>query len=693
LNISKELKTTNNLDRPFSLCGRRCYLIGLQNGLFPDYGWHTDGEMGGVWVHPIKIADGFWIGIETRDESHQGYYHSMRRWLKDCDEFILGDGGAWIKHHYNLTDFLVSRHEFVPYEEPAVGININISSKNKSLKKIQLNFLVRFDIQPVWFSGWPDPTSLEVEVKKERVIAHAVSKYVVSRNSGLWTAALGSNIKPGSVAIGDNLWGPEKTSGNGSSVLLKYPLTLNPDAHIRLVLAGDCEGEANALKTVDRVLRGYDRSLQSKIDHYSYVANDLTTVKTPEKLLNDAFLWSKLNLEWLTQTSPYVGTGVVAGHQDFPWYFGGDIELSILGLLSAGLHETAKNSLKLLATFGRIQKGRIPHEIVTNKVVYSQGHIMETTLFVRSVWDTYLWTGDEHFLKEMYPLCCMAIFDYSLKQLSKDDVLLLEYKDMPDSPRGKLSPSHVVAGLEALSKIAERIGDNITSEKAIVEARKMRRQIEDLFWYDAHGLYVSALDENNKPLVCSEYGWPGGTFSEPLSIAYWAVGEKSRVVKALSKIESKDYSSDWGVYLRPERNISMPITTGIAAIGEFNYDRLEQGLRFLRMIARSVGHIMPGAAPEYIHPSGDPKKYPPSSCYLQLWSAATYVQGLVWGLLHIQPDIAHNRVVMKPKLPNSWLYTEFKNVILGKSKIDVKIKKEKIEVNQVAGPKLEVTLL
>ena len=45
-----ELKKTEDLYRPFVLSGRRCYLIGSQNGFFPDIGWHTHQEMGGVWL-------------------------------------------------------------------------------------------------------------------------------------------------------------------------------------------------------------------------------------------------------------------------------------------------------------------------------------------------------------------------------------------------------------------------------------------------------------------------------------------------------------------------------------------------------------------------------------------------------------------------------------------------------------------
>src|SRR5947208_4784657 len=38
---------------------------GTQDGNFPDMGSHVPGEMGGLWLHPIKLIDGFWA--EVRD--------------------------------------------------------------------------------------------------------------------------------------------------------------------------------------------------------------------------------------------------------------------------------------------------------------------------------------------------------------------------------------------------------------------------------------------------------------------------------------------------------------------------------------------------------------------------------------------------------------------------------------------------
>jgi len=55
-----------NQDQPYVTGGDRAYLIGTQDGNFPDMGHHVPGEMGGLWLHPIKLIDGF--GLRWRTE-------------------------------------------------------------------------------------------------------------------------------------------------------------------------------------------------------------------------------------------------------------------------------------------------------------------------------------------------------------------------------------------------------------------------------------------------------------------------------------------------------------------------------------------------------------------------------------------------------------------------------------------------
>ncbi|MHB2018341.1 MAG: hypothetical protein ACYCW6_15445, partial [Candidatus Xenobia bacterium] len=57
------LEKREGLQHLYVAAGRRAYVIGAQDGSFPAVGHsHLVGEMGGVWVHPIKIANGFCLG-------------------------------------------------------------------------------------------------------------------------------------------------------------------------------------------------------------------------------------------------------------------------------------------------------------------------------------------------------------------------------------------------------------------------------------------------------------------------------------------------------------------------------------------------------------------------------------------------------------------------------------------------------
>ena len=57
------------LASPFVTAGDRVYLVGFQDGSFPELGWHITGEMGGIWDHPIKLMDGFSASMTIRNSN------------------------------------------------------------------------------------------------------------------------------------------------------------------------------------------------------------------------------------------------------------------------------------------------------------------------------------------------------------------------------------------------------------------------------------------------------------------------------------------------------------------------------------------------------------------------------------------------------------------------------------------------
>ena len=61
-----ELSTSDRLDdRRYVAIGPRAYDVGTEAGRYPAMGFHTRGEMGGIWSPPIKLLDGLWFGIDN----------------------------------------------------------------------------------------------------------------------------------------------------------------------------------------------------------------------------------------------------------------------------------------------------------------------------------------------------------------------------------------------------------------------------------------------------------------------------------------------------------------------------------------------------------------------------------------------------------------------------------------------------
>ena len=77
LSVSSQLGT-----RRYAASGDRAYELGTEDGRYPAMGFHTRGEMGGIWTPPVKLLDGIWFGVNgqwigpaTTFTSGFGYVH------------------------------------------------------------------------------------------------------------------------------------------------------------------------------------------------------------------------------------------------------------------------------------------------------------------------------------------------------------------------------------------------------------------------------------------------------------------------------------------------------------------------------------------------------------------------------------------------------------------------------------------
>ncbi|MEL6805472.1 MAG: glycogen debranching protein, partial [Bacteroidota bacterium] len=127
------------LNSPYVAAGDRLYMVGHQDGSFPDLGWHVAGEMGGIWAHPIKLMDGFTAAIAQDGQS---------LCLSQADSFV---NYPFANQHFFHTDGLaIERLQFVPDGEEALVVEFVLRNLTEETQRFDLQLTGLSDLRPVW---------------------------------------------------------------------------------------------------------------------------------------------------------------------------------------------------------------------------------------------------------------------------------------------------------------------------------------------------------------------------------------------------------------------------------------------------------------------------------------------------------------------------------------------------------------
>src|SRR5262249_49406197 len=126
-----------------------------------------------------------------------------------------------------------------------------------------------------------------------------------------WYGLISATMPPTSGAASDTLWGPVPPAaqpdylenGNGTGAELKWKMTLAAGKDLRLWIgaAGPQPSQAEPQKALQAALTGPDKLLSDKIAARKTLL-DQTKVDLPDKPLQAAFDWGKLNMADLRRT-------------------------------------------------------------------------------------------------------------------------------------------------------------------------------------------------------------------------------------------------------------------------------------------------------------------------------------------------------------------------------------------------------
>ncbi len=687
---------TEYLPSPFVTAGNRVYMVGHQDGSFPEIGWHIKGEMGGIWDHPIKLMDGFDIELHWSDESFL---------LDKADRFTNYPFANTHQFTVPSKNISVKRWQFVPDDLEGLLIQVELTNTASTATTFDLSFTGHSDLRPTWLG---ERTNMN-DTHDEAVFEEAIQGWVANDNESPWFACYASDMAPIQKSEVENSYG-----GLGVSNQLSYTMKVEPNETktINFIVAGSYTSRENAIATFNTIKSDWPNLLEAKKQRYEALAQQ-SKLTIPDKNMQQAFEWLKYNCDWLMRTVPEVGSGITAGIPDYPWWFGVDSEYALQGYMAIGQTDAVYSTIALLDSVSNSVNGngKIIHEMSTNGAVFNQGNINETPQFASLIWSIYQWNGDKSFLEKYFPTIekgllwlmeendldgngfpegfgmmeihgldseMIDVAAYSQKAfadaalMAKElgrDALALQYQRTAEELKHKINTEF---WSENFNSYADFIGTDAQAlhliEDAIVRADTLNKPwaVEEL---KATKQFIKTHPSNEPRPFVMHHNWVVNT---PMEMG---IADTTKALKALET--AKQFVNPFGVFVTGiDRDQSagsdegsfkgskvfsytgavMTLPTGVQARAENNYGRPNEALNYLERMTRTFSYAFPGSMYEVS---------PDYGMITQAWNIYSFAYPIVHQFFGIQPNTAQKEIVISPLLPDAWDNCSLENVKLG----------------------------
>ena len=752
---SPELSETTRLsDRRFVVTGDRAWALGAADGTYPAAGFHTRGEMGGFWLPNLKLLDGMWFNINGD-------------WIGKATKTTSGWG--YVRADLPTTHGVsVSRTDFVP--RGVSGALVGLTLRSDRTRTITLRADAHSELMSSYPWGETEPSQTLVNLDDSVSVR---GKHLLFRDKGKppspnfeshdWAAAFGSDLSPYATKTGKNFRGPQDPAvicpasgpsappqpercddteygkGAGGQLAYKVKLQAGKVKTVWFGVGGSTSGPTQARAQLRKALDNPEAAIGALVRYRERLdaRNDVSLPGSP--LLARSVTWSKQMLAASEQRvedlklravnagkayPPPTGTlesmhWLGAGWPDYTWLFGTDGEYTAFAAVAAGQFGPIKDHLRALRDVSEIVNkgsGKIVHEVTPDGAVYfgvnaDPGNTDESSKYPSAVALVWRWTGDEKFLRDLYPASVKAMkYVATLDEDGDGWPEGLGNVERPGMGEEKLDNAvYTIRGYADLADLARALGDGETRRWATKKANALLDKFEDDWWFGADAdSYADSLDDPGNEKVFQRH-WIGltptdavlpklpGRLSAPLA-------SDEHANTTLDQHEKACFTGDLGLFhtgtgptsapagnsgpscdsvvsaVPSERSI-FTLNSAIAAVSEGNYGRLgtNQQRRYIRGNARSQldRHLweMPGAMPEIV-PSPDfganiDRLFTERSMVMQAWGA----YGVLWPIIHqwlgVSPDVGRDRVTVIPQLPARQPRASVDSVKLGALTIDV----------------------
>lgn len=633
------------VEAPFVIAGPRMYAIGRGSGAISPIGVeHLVGEMGGIWAHPFKVADGFTLAL--RDTTGAAL---------PLADGLFTEAPHAIEWAWYAAPLRLSRRDQVLPGTPTYAMQLTLANQGAASISGTLELQAHLKFQGCWFGGMPCAGGSYAQVDA-LVLGH-------DELQPTWGIAFGAAAPPDSAMI--------EPGARGALATLGYGFSLEPGAlRVWTLLLCVSQTGGSAAAAADWHAR-IDSAGALFADDGAELLRGMPALSCADDTLRRDFVLAQTNLRMLEADYPATGPYFLAGLPEYPQLFGCDTTYSIPGAAAAGFSGTARNALLALAAYAERACGRVPHEITTNGRVFNPGNIQETPQFVIGVWDYLRWTGDMELARRLFPLCREGLIDYlpAIGGLAPRYPIgdgMVERQGM--GSRKLDSACYLIAGLRALAKLATALGEPDAATYA-AHADAVNRDFEQDWWLEHEGLYADSMHTDGQLQLDGHW-----TAVLPVQLGLAAPERAARVMRRLEA----EFVNQWGlVHTRGREQAVWTLPTGLLALAAFRQGHAARGLELAANIALTARHGALGSFKELI---------PEGLCFVQLWSAALYIQVIVEGLLGLQPDAPAHTLTIVPTMPVDFPPVTLRDLRVGEHRIALTLDPGALQLDHVAGP-------
>jgi len=697
------------LASPFVTAGDRVYLVGHQDGSFPELGWHVEGEMGGIWDHPIKLMDGFATSIKIQNSNNFFCLDKAERFIN----YPMANSHHFVWEKENID---IDRTQFVPDGVEGAIVEFRIANHGTEKKEIVFSFTGMTDLRPTWLGERTYMLDAEDSISYDETLSAVMAK---DKNNP-WYVLFGSSL---TSTLSTDTVGclPAERKGSGKNATLTWSLAIEPNSEVivPVFIAGSYQSEESLRSNYELLKTKGHEKLKQKINRYKDI-NSASHLTISDKNIEKMYEWLKYNTDWLVRYVPEQGEGLSAGLPDYPWWFGADATYSLQGVLATGDHKLVKNTILLLHKLSTLtnNNGRIVHEVSTNGAVFNQGNVNETAQFITLVYNYYTWTGDTELVKQIYP------------NLKKGMNWLLVEKD-PDGnhyPNG--SGMMEIPGLESklemidvatytqqamvsIAGLARVAGENTAADDYQKQADELKIKINEEWWQssensfgDFRGTVAEATPVLEAALIRSDTldktwaveelkntqklmkKYPKGKSVPHVIYHNWVVntpletGVADSAKAQAAMIKAKTYENAFGVFVtgidRTEEADSvvlksrkktfsyigavMTLPTSVQAIAAARYGNPDEALNYIKKLHQSFSYALPGSMYEVS---------PDFGMITQAWNIYGVAVPIIQYFFGLQPRAYEKSVYISPSMPELWKDAAVENVKVGNNYISM----------------------